>query len=131
MNTAAPNPNDVLLAKSIACSVVFTVVIAPTGPNNSSSKAAIPGSTSLNKVIGKKFPFINVGSGSDISIKDLAGLISRIVGFKGKMIFDKSKPDGTFRKLMDNTKLRKIKWKPKISLNSGIKKTIEDFKATI
>ena len=84
-----------------------------------------------NKVAGEKFPFINVGSGSDISIKDLAKLISKIIGFKGKMIFDKSKPDGTFRKLMDNTKLRKIKWKPKISLNSGIKKTIDDFKSTI
>ena len=84
-----------------------------------------------NKVAGEKFPFINIGSGSDISIKDLAIKISKIVGFKGKMIFDKSKPDGTFRKLMDNTKLRKIKWKPKISLNSGIKKTIVDFKATI
>ena len=84
-----------------------------------------------NKVAGEKFPFINVGSGSDISIKDLAKKISKIVGFKGKMIFDKSKPDGTFRKLMDNTKLRKIKWKPKISLNYGIKKTIVDFKATI
>ena len=84
-----------------------------------------------NKIAGVKFPFINIGSGSDISIKDLAKLISKIVGFKGKMIFDKSKPDGTFRKLMDNTKLRKIKWKPKIYLNSGIKKTVEDFKSTI
>ena len=84
-----------------------------------------------NKVAGEKFPFINVGTGLDISIKDLAELISRTVGYRGKMIFDKSKPDGTYRKLMDNTKLRKIKWKPKISLNSGIKKTIEDFKATI
>ena len=84
-----------------------------------------------NKIAGEKFPFINVGSGSDISIKDLAKLISKIVGFKGKMIFDKSKPDGTIRKLMDNTKLKTIKWKPKISLKSGIKKTIEDFKATI
>ena len=87
--------------------------------------------TKYNKIAGKKFPFINVGSGSDISIKDLAKLISKIVGFKGKMIFDKSKPDGTIRKLMDNTKLKKIEWKPKISLKSGIKKTIEDFKATI
>tara|TARA_Y200000002_G_C22598763_1_gene628565 strand:- start:81 stop:1022 length:942 start_codon:yes stop_codon:yes gene_type:complete len=84
-----------------------------------------------NKIAGEKFPFINVGSGSDISIKDLAKLISKIVGFKGKMIFDKSKPDGTLRKLMDNAKLKKIKWKPKISLQSGIKKTIEDFKSTI
>ena len=84
-----------------------------------------------NKIAGEKFPFINVGGGSDISIKDLAKLISRIVGFKGKIIFNKSKPDGTFRKLMDNAKLRKIKWKPKISLNAGIKKTIEDFKTKI
>ena len=84
-----------------------------------------------NKIAGEKFPFINVGSGTDISIKDLAKLISKIVGFKGKMIFDKSKPDGTYRKLMDNKKLKKIKWKPKISLNVGIKKTISDFKATI
>ena len=83
------------------------------------------------KIAGEKFPFINIGSGSDISIKDLAKKISKIVGFKGKMIFDKSKPDGTFQKLMDNTKLKKIKWKPKISLDSGIKKTIKDFKATI
>ena len=84
-----------------------------------------------NKIAGEKFPFINVGSGTDISIKDLAKLICKIVGFKGKMIFDKSKPDGTYRKLMDNKKLKKIKWKPKISLNVGIKKTISDFKATI
>ena len=84
-----------------------------------------------HKIAGEKFPFINVGSGTDISIKDLAKLISKIVGFNGKMIFDKSKPDGTYRKLMDNKKLKKIKWKPKISLNVGIKKTISDFKATI
>ena len=50
----------------------------------------------------------NTSFKSDISIKDLAKLISKIVGFKGKMIFDKSKPDGTIRKLMDNTKLRRI-----------------------
>ena len=84
-----------------------------------------------NKIAGEKFPFINVGSGTDISIKDLAKLICKIVGFKGKMIFDKSKPDGTYRKLMDNKKLKKIKWKPKISLNVGIKRTISDFIATI
>ena len=83
------------------------------------------------KIAGEKFPFVNVGSGSDISIKDLAKLISKIVGFKGKIIFDKSKPNGTLRKLMDNTKLRRIKWKPKISLKFGIKKTIDDFKSTI
>ena len=80
-----------------------------------------------NKLVGEKFPFINVGSGSEISIKDLAKLISKIVGFKGKIIFDKSKPDGTFRKLMDSTKLKKIKWKPKILLTHGLKKIISEF----
>ena len=81
------------------------------------------------KIVGQKHQFINVGSGIDISIKKLAILISNIVGFKGKIIYDKSKPDGTNRKLMDNTKLKKLKWKPKISLEVGIRKTIEDFKA--
>ena len=80
-----------------------------------------------NKLVGEKFPFINVGSGSEISIKDLAKLISKIVGFKGKIIFDKSKPDGTFRKLTDSTKLKKIKWKPKILLTHGLKKIISEF----
>ena len=80
---------------------------------------------------GNKLYHLNVGTGKDISIKNLAESISNIIGYKGGIIWDKSKPDGTYRKLMDNKKLKKIKWKPKISLNVGIKKTISDFKATI
>ncbi|WP_291275237.1 GDP-L-fucose synthase [Flavobacterium sp.] len=64
--------------------------------------------------------FLNIGSGKEISIKDLALLIKEIVGFKGEIYFDTEKPDGTPRKLMDVTKLENLGWKYKISLKEGI-----------
>jgi len=68
---------------------------------------------------------INVGSGEDLSIKELARLISDVIGFKGSVIFDKSKPDGAPRKLLDTGKIRKLGWSPKISLEKGIKQTYQ------
>ncbi len=68
---------------------------------------------------------INVGTGYDVTIKQLAGMIKKASGFKGKIIFDSSKPDGTMRKLMDNTRMRKLSWKPKVSLEEGIEKTYQ------
>jgi GDP-L-fucose synthase len=68
---------------------------------------------------------INIGTGQDVSIKELSELIASIVGFKGKIIWDKSKPDGTPQKLLDVTKINNIGWKHKTSLEEGIKKTIE------
>ncbi|MEC4005361.1 GDP-L-fucose synthase [Flavobacterium sp. SUN052] len=65
--------------------------------------------------------FVNIGSGVEISIKDLAYLVKNIVGFNGEVVFDTSKPDGTPRKLMDVTKLSKMGWHYKISLEEGIK----------
>lgn len=65
--------------------------------------------------------FVNVGSGSDISIKELAELVASIIGFKGELVFDHSKPDGTPRKLMDSGKLHKLGWKHSISLEAGIR----------
>lgn len=65
--------------------------------------------------------FINVGTGSDLSIADLAKLIAKITGFQGEIIFDATKPDGTPRKLMDVGKLRSMGWKYKIALEGGIK----------
>src|SRR4029079_16518011 len=62
--------------------------------------------------------FINVGSGAEISIKALAELIQDVVGFKGEIIWDKSKPDGTPRKLMDSSRLFALGWKPKIDLRT-------------
>ncbi|PAF52674.1 GDP-L-fucose synthase [Helicobacter sp. 13S00477-4] len=68
---------------------------------------------------------INIGYGSDISICELALLIKKIVGFEGNIIFDASKPDGTFQKLLDSSKLNLLGWSPKITLESGIKKVYE------
>lgn len=63
---------------------------------------------------------VNIGTGVDIQIKDLAQLIAEIVDFKGDIIYDTSKPDGTPRKLMDTTKINTMGWKPNISLKEGI-----------
>ncbi|REJ82275.1 MAG: GDP-L-fucose synthase [Bacteroidetes bacterium] len=71
--------------------------------------------------------FVNVGYGKDISIADLAKLISEITGFKGKISFNTTKPDGTYRKLMDITKITGMGWKPETELRNGLKKTYEHF----
>lgn len=70
---------------------------------------------------------LNVGTGKDLTIADLANLISGIIGFKGKIEFDLSKPDGTPRKLMDVTRLNTLGWKYKTELKDGIEKTYKWF----
>jgi GDP-L-fucose synthase len=70
---------------------------------------------------------INVGYGSDTSIKDLAHIIAEVVGYSGEIIFDPSKPDGVPRKLMDSKKINALGWKPQIDLKSGLKKAYADF----
>ncbi len=70
---------------------------------------------------------VNVGTGKDISIKDLALLIKEIVGFEGNIEFDSSKPDGTMRKLMDVSKLEKLGWKYSIDLKNGITKVYQAY----
>jgi GDP-L-fucose synthase len=69
----------------------------------------------------------NVGFGSDLTIIDLAELVQKIVGHQGAIIWDKSKPDGTPKKLMDSSKLRNLGWEPKINLETGIKETYSWF----
>ncbi len=71
--------------------------------------------------------FVNVGYGEDISIKDLIEVIKKVIGYKGEIKFDTTKPDGTPRKLMDATKLRNMGWNPKISLEEGIRLAYNDF----
>jgi GDP-L-fucose synthase len=73
--------------------------------------------------------FINVGSGSEITIRELSELVKRIVGFSGEIVWDKSKPDGTPRKLMDSSRLFALGWKPKIELETGIRMAYADFLA--
>jgi len=70
---------------------------------------------------------INIGSGEDISIKDLANIIKEIIGFGGKFHFDTTKPDGTPRKLLNVNKINKLGWKAKTDLITGIKLTYKDF----
>ena len=69
----------------------------------------------------------NVGTGIDYTIKELAEMIQKIIGHKGEILLDNSKPDGTPRKLLDISKLKNLGWKHKINLESGIKKTYEWF----
>jgi len=71
---------------------------------------------------------INIGTGKDITIKELAELIKDVVGYQGELKFDTSKPDGTPRKLLDVSRLHNAGWKHKISLREGIEKTYEWFK---
>jgi GDP-L-fucose synthase len=70
---------------------------------------------------------INLGSGIDISIKELAILIANSIGYSGELYFDNTKPDGTPRKLMDSSKINSLGWYPKIKLEIGIKDSISDF----
>ena len=65
----------------------------------------------------------NIGSGEELTIKELANLISKITGFKGEINWDKTKPDGTHRKLLNSTKIEKNGFKSLINLEQGIKKT--------
>jgi GDP-L-fucose synthase len=71
--------------------------------------------------------FINIGFGSDLSIRELAETVRQVVGFEGEIIWDKSKPDGTPRKLMDNARLFALGWRPKIDLKPGIRLAYDDF----
>ena len=70
---------------------------------------------------------VNVGSGTDVTIDELAGLVTQAVGFKGALEHDTSKPDGTPRKLMSNYKLAAMGWSPSISLQDGLKSTYQWF----
>lgn len=71
--------------------------------------------------------WINVGCGQDVTILDLAKMISKAVGFEGTLRFDRSKPDGTLRKLLDTSRLSNLGWKPNIALQSGIEQTYQWF----
>jgi GDP-L-fucose synthase len=71
---------------------------------------------------------VNIGCGSDVSIKELAELIATEVGYEGQLVFDTTKPDGTPRKLLDTSKINNLGWTAKILLKNGINQTINEFK---
>jgi GDP-L-fucose synthase len=76
-------------------------------------------------------PLINVGSGHDLTIRDLASTVCEVMGYDGNLVFDSTKPDGTPRKLLDTTKLLNLGWKPSIPLPQGIQLAWDDYRAQL
>ena len=70
---------------------------------------------------------INLGSGEEISIKNLVKLMSKIINYNGKIIYNNEKPEGVKRKFLDSSKIKKLGWSPKINLEEGIKKMYEEY----
>lgn len=70
---------------------------------------------------------VNVGCGTDVTIRELVEMVAEVVGYKGRIVWDKSKPDGTPRKLLDTTRLNQLGWQPSISLRDGLAQTYASF----
>ena len=72
-------------------------------------------------------PLINIGTGEDVTIRELAEVVARVTGFSGKLIFDSTKPDGTPRKLLDVSRMHALGWRHTVELEDGIRKTLDEF----
>jgi GDP-L-fucose synthase len=72
--------------------------------------------------------FINIGSGREVTIRELAEMVGRLIGFKGKIVWDDSKPDGMPRKFLDSSRLSKLGWTPQVNLETGLSLVYEDFR---
>jgi GDP-L-fucose synthase len=83
------------------------------------------------KIISNRSSHINIGSGYDLSIKELAKIIMKIVNYKVIIKFDTSKPDGVKRKILDSKKINKLGWRPKVDLINGLMKTYKSFKENL
>lgn len=78
-----------------------------------------------------KNKFLNIGTGDDISIKELADKLKKIIGYGGKLVFDKTKPDGMPRKKLDVSKINKLGWKSQVNIDNGLKKTYQFYLQTV
>src|SRR2546429_9951998 len=76
---------------------------------------------------GCSLPIVNIGCGEDVSVRELAELLADVVGFKGRLVFDASKPDGTPQKLLDISRLTALGWKSSTKLREGLSMTYKDF----
>ena len=70
---------------------------------------------------------VNAGSGEDLTIKELAQTLKKVINYNGEIKFDTSKPDGIFRKFIDSTLINKLGWQPNVSLEDGLTKTYKSF----
>ena len=75
--------------------------------------------------------FVNIGTGTDVSIKELAEIIKKVVGYEGNLVFNTNKPDGTPRKLMDVSKIHELGWQHTIELTQGITKVYGEVQHAI
>ncbi len=82
-------------------------------------------SNETKRMFKKELPILNVGTNEEISIKNLSKIIAKFIHYRGKIIFDKKSPDGTYRKKLNSNKIRNLGWYPKIKLMNGLKKVIE------
>ncbi len=73
--------------------------------------------------------FVNIGTGEDITIRELTQMVAEVVGFKGEIYWDATKPDGTPRKLLNVSRLHQLGWKHKTSLEEGLRLTYQDFQS--
>jgi GDP-L-fucose synthase len=86
----------------------------------------------MNSVLNSQSPpLVNIGCGEDLTIRALAEIVAEVVGFKGKLTFDTSKPDGTMRKVMDVSRINALGWRYKMSLKQGITLSYQDMQVTI
>jgi GDP-L-fucose synthase len=81
----------------------------------------------FGEAIGTYPPLVNIGAGEDLTIKELAELVCELVGFKGRLAFDGSKPDGTPRKLLDTGRMDRLGWRARIGLREGIAMAYENY----
>ncbi len=81
----------------------------------------------FEQLVADELPLINIGSGKDLTVRELAELVADVVEFSGNLRFDDSRPDGTPRKLLDSSRLTKLGWKPGISLEQGVVLASKDF----
>ena len=81
----------------------------------------------LNALTARFPPLINVGCGIDLSIRELAEIIAGVIGFRGRLRFDTTKPDGTPKKLLDISKLGALGWVPRLGIREGIALACQDF----
>lgn len=111
---------ELLYSEDMADACVFLLNL----PNNTFS--GLLGSDEL-KTSAFDPPLVNLGTGEDMTIKELAEIVKQVVGFKGDITFDQTKPDGTPRKLMDVQKLKSTGWTPKVPTYEGLKLTYADY----
>jgi GDP-L-fucose synthase len=84
----------------------------------------------FEQMVGDGLPLINVGSGTDLTVRELAELVAGVVGFSGRLRYDDNRPDGTPRKLLDSSRLTGLGWKPRVSLQQGVALACRDFLRT-